>query len=76
MLAQRALEAVAPEMKALAESEGLTYSTVKAWRAGIRTPSEENLKRLAKLCDDRADTLRGIAQELRMATDRPPESDR
>lgn len=67
MLAQRALNAVAPEMKALAESEGLTYSTVKAWRAGIRTPSEENLDRLAKLCDDRADTLRGLARELRTA---------
>lgn len=75
MLAQRALEAVAPEMKALAESEGLTYSTVKAWRAGIRTPSEANLARLAKLCDDRADTLRGIARELRIAADSTSEGD-
>lgn len=69
MLTKRALQAAAPDLKALAEESDLNYGTMRAWSAGTRTPSADNLERIAELLDDRADRLRGLARELRDAAD-------
>lgn len=67
MLVKRALQAVAPDLKELAEEGELNYGTMRAWSAGARTPGKENLERIAALLDNRADTLRGLAVEIRKA---------
>lgn len=65
MAAQRALHAIAPTVKEIAEALDVGESTVTSWRAGRRTPSAENLHKIAALADRRADELRGVAVELR-----------
>lgn len=65
MSAQRALHAIAPGVKEIADNLDVSESTVTSWRAGRRTPSKENLHRIAALADQKADTLRGVAVELR-----------
>lgn len=65
MAAQRALHAIAPGVKKIADALGVSESTVTSWRAGRRTPSQENLHKIAALADRRADELRGVAVELR-----------
>jgi hypothetical protein len=67
MLVKRALQAAAPDLKELAEEGELNYGTMRAWSAGARTPGPDNLKRIAALLDRRADTLRGLAVEVRRA---------
>jgi transcriptional regulator with XRE-family HTH domain len=73
LLVKRTLEAVAPELKQIAEERGLNYSTMLSWRSGSRTPSSDNLSRIAELADQRADLLRGLAVELRDAVEGEPE---
>lgn len=65
MAAQRALHAIAPTVKDIAGVLGVSEQTVVSWRAGRRTPSTENLHKIAALADRRADELRGVAVELR-----------
>lgn len=65
MSAQRALNALAPTVRNIADELGVGESTVTAWRAGRRTPSAKNLRKIAALADEQADTLRGVAVELR-----------
>ena len=65
MLARRALEAMTPKISDIADESGLNYGTLRSWRAGIRSPSADNLLRIAAAADRRADTLRGLATELR-----------
>lgn len=76
MLVKRALQAAAPNLKELAADEGLNYGTMRAWSAGTRTPGPENLEHISELLDRRADTLRGLAAELRTAANDGPESNR
>jgi transcriptional regulator with XRE-family HTH domain len=70
MLVKRALEAAAPEIKTLSDDSGLNYGTLRAWRAGLRSPSAENREKIAALLDRRADLLRGLAEELRRSLSR------
>ena len=63
--AQRALHTVSPGVKHIASELDVSESTVTAWRAGRRTPSRENLRKIASLADEQADSLRGVAVELR-----------
>lgn len=65
MSAQRALHAIAPGVKEIADTLDVSESTVTSWRAGRRTPSPDNLHKIAALADRRADELRGVAVELR-----------
>lgn len=65
MAAKRALHAIAPSVREVADVLGVSESTVTSWRAGRRTPSQDNLYRIADLADRRADELRGVAVELR-----------
>lgn len=71
MSAQRALHKIAPTVRNIADELGVGESTVTAWRAGRRTPSAENLRKIASLADEQADSLRGCAVELRrLASDK------
>lgn len=76
MLVKRALQAAAPDLKELAEEGELNYGTMRAWSAGTRTPGEENLRRIAELLDRRADTLRGLAVEIRKTANDSSSSNR
>lgn len=67
MLAQRALDSLSPEFKELAERLEVSYSTVKAWRAGKRSPSPDNLEKLADLTEGQADDLLALSARLRRA---------
>ena len=64
-LAKRSVGALTPGMGEVAERYGLNYNTIRMWRAGMRSPSLENLERLADVLDEQADTLRGLAAEIR-----------
>ena len=69
MLAQRTLQALSPSVRHIAELCGVPYRTFRSWRSGTRSPSASSLRTIAKLADDRADVLRGLAVELRRMAD-------
>ena len=69
VLAQRALQALTPTIRDISERAGLNYGTLRTWRAGIRSASPENLRKLAEVVDRQADTLRGLAVEMRRVAD-------
>jgi len=62
---QRALRALAPSLRQLADETGLSYSTLKAWSAGHRTPHDDHLRALADVLASRADELHELAEALR-----------
>jgi len=66
---QKALRALAPSLRQLAEETGLSYSTLKAWSAGHRTPHAEHLHALADILDRRSDQFVVLARELREEAD-------
>lgn len=74
MLAQRTVETLSPEMQELAEQLGVSYSTVKFWKTGERSPSPENARKLAKLADGQADELLKLAARLRRNANEREES--
>lgn len=65
MTAQRALHTLAPGVKGIASELDVSAQAVTSWRSGRRTPSAENLRKIAALADERADQLRGVAVEIR-----------
>lgn len=75
MAAKRAIKALTSSVRDIADSLDVSENTVTSWRIGRRSPSAANLRNLAELADDRADTLRGVARELRgMAGDNSGEA--
>lgn len=70
MLASRTLNAMSPKLKALADSLDVDYRTVKAWKAGDRSPSPENLEKLAALASEQSDDLYTLARDLNRAAER------
>lgn len=75
MSAQRALDTLSPTVKEIASEVGVSAQAVTAWRSGRRSPSVENLRKLASLADEQADSLRGVAVELRrIASERSTDS--
>lgn len=64
-LASRMLQALTPTLREVALHSGLNYATLRAWKAGIRSPSAVNATVLADIADAQADRLRGLAVELR-----------
>jgi transcriptional regulator with XRE-family HTH domain len=76
MIAQRALEALSPELRTLADEMDVSYATVLAWKTGKRTPGPDNLRKLAAAADRQADGLRGLAVELRRVVSSIAEQDR
>ena len=66
-LVSRALQTLTPTLRDIADQTSLNYSTIRAWKAALRSPSEQVLEVLAEVADDQADRLRGLAAELRAA---------
>lgn len=64
MIAREALQTAAPSLRQLAAEEGWSYSTLKAYSAGIRTPSDEAVRELAAGLRRRAEKLARLAREL------------
>lgn len=67
MLASRTLNEMSPQLNALAEELGVDYRTVKAWKAGDRSPSPENLEKLAAVASEQSDSLYTLARDLKRA---------
>lgn len=74
-MVKEALEALTPEMKKLAEDNNLNYGTLRAWRAGIRSPSEENVERIAEMIEEHGVKLMRHAARLRTKTDGTDQDD-
>lgn len=64
MLAQRTIRTLAPELRKLANELGVSYSTIKYWKTGERSPSEENLAKLSDIAEERADELLALSARL------------
>lgn len=67
MAAKRALHVIVQSVKDVASELGVSAQAVTSWRSGRRTPSAENLRKIASLADEKADRLRGLAVEVRRA---------
>lgn len=65
VVTQKALRALAPSLRQLAQETGLSYSTLKAWSSGHRTPHGDHLRALADLLEQRSTQFRDLAGELR-----------
>lgn len=66
-LVQRVLREGPFSMRQLAEDAGLKYDVLRGWAIGRRTPTAENVSRMADGFERRAERLREIADELREA---------
>jgi transcriptional regulator with XRE-family HTH domain len=64
---QKALKEGTFSLRDVAESIGGSYGTVREWSRGARTPTAENVGRLADAFDRRADLLRELAGRMRGA---------
>lgn len=66
-LVQRVLRDGPFSMRQLAEDARLSYGVLRAWAMGRRTPTPENLSRIADGFERRVERLHGIITELRRA---------
>lgn len=64
---QRVLRDGPFSMRQLAEDAGLSYGVLRAWAMGRRTPTPENLSRIADGFERRAERIHAIVTELRRA---------
>ena len=64
-LVQRVLRDGPFSMRQLADDAGLNYDVLRGWAIGRRTPTAENLSRMADGFEQRAQHLLRIAEELR-----------
>lgn len=71
-LVQRVLRDGPFSMRQLAEDAGLSYGVLRAWAMGRRTPTPENLLRIADGFERRAERLHVIIVELRRADGEQP----
>jgi transcriptional regulator with XRE-family HTH domain len=66
-LVQRVLRDGPFSMRQLADDAGLKYDVLRGWAIGRRTPTAENLARMADGFEQRAQQLWQMADELRDA---------
>ena len=64
MVVQRALKAADFGMRQLADVTGLKYGVIRTWAIGYRTPTPENIQRIAEGLRTQAEHLNGLAAEL------------
>jgi transcriptional regulator with XRE-family HTH domain len=67
MIVQRALKTADFGMRQLAEAEGLSYGVLRAWAIGRRTPTPDNVKRIAEGLRNQSERLASLASELETA---------
>lgn len=58
------LDSIAGRMEDVAQEAGVSYSALYSWATGRRRPGRRNLEKLASLADQRAQTLRELADKL------------
>lgn len=68
-LIQRALDEGPFSIQQLAEEAGISYDSLYSWAKRRRVPRPENLRQLASGFEQRAESLRRIADELRTVAD-------
>jgi transcriptional regulator with XRE-family HTH domain len=68
-LVQKVLKEGPFAMRQLAEDAGVSYGVLRGWAIGRRTPTPENLRKLAHGFERRAGHLQNIAEELRRAAE-------
>lgn len=71
-MVQRVLREGPFSMRQLAEDAGLSYGVLRAWAMGRRTPTPENLSRIADGFERRVERLHAIITELRQAAGEDP----
>ena len=64
MVVQRALKAADFGMRQLADATGLKYGVIRTWAIGYRTPTPENIQKIADGLRAQAEHLNGLAAEL------------
>jgi transcriptional regulator with XRE-family HTH domain len=64
MVVQRALKAADFGMRQLADATGLKYGVIRTWAIGYRTPTPENIQKIAEGFRTQAEHLKGLAAEL------------
>lgn len=64
------LEGIAGRMEDVAQEAGVSYSALYSWATGRRRPGPRNLEKLARLAEQRADRLEGVAERLRTRVSR------
>jgi transcriptional regulator with XRE-family HTH domain len=64
---QRVLREGPFSMRQLAEDADLSYGVLRAWAMGRRTPTPENLSRIADGFERRTERLHAIVTDLRRA---------
>lgn len=64
------LEGIAGRMEDVAQEAGVSYSALYSWATGRRRPGPRNLEKLARLAEQRADRLEGLAERLRTRVSR------
>ena len=64
-MVSRAIKAATLSYSDMAARLGVSYDAVRSWSIGRTTPNTANRATLATFLDERADRLRGLAQELR-----------
>jgi transcriptional regulator with XRE-family HTH domain len=72
-IVQRVLRDGPFSMRQLAEDAGLSYGVLRAWAMGRRTPTPENLSRIADGFERRAERLHAIVSDLRRVAGQQPE---
>jgi transcriptional regulator with XRE-family HTH domain len=73
---QRVLREGPFSMRQLAEDAGLSYGVLRAWAMGRRTPTPENLSRIADGFERRSERLHAIIAELRRVAGEHPDDER
>jgi transcriptional regulator with XRE-family HTH domain len=74
-LVQRVLREGPFSMRQLAEDAKLSYGVLRAWAMGRRTPTPENLSRIADGFERRTERLHAMIMELRRAAGEHPEDE-
>lgn len=64
MVVQRALKAADFGMRQLADATGLKYGVIRTWAIGYRTPTPDNIQKIAEGFRAQAQHLNGLAAEL------------
>lgn len=68
---RQALEAAIPTMPQLAKAAGVTYSALRAYRRGERTPAPAVIHRIARALREHGAKVAKLADELERAAHQP-----
>jgi transcriptional regulator with XRE-family HTH domain len=67
---KQALEAAIPTQPELARAAGISYHALRQYRKGLRTPSPDVIRRIARALRQQGGKLQRLADELEAASKR------